>query len=148
MGLGVPLRCPLPTPARRPLRRDGRSTKARTPSTNGNAPVASPRSAKWPIRCGRRCRGGFRSARHKAQWKSTLATYAAPLRDKPVDTIATDDALAVLKPIWTVKAETASRVRGRIEKVLDAAKAKGFQEGEKPARWRGHLDHLFPSPSR
>lgn len=91
---------------------------------------------------------GFRNDKHKAQWKSTLETYAAPLRAKPVDTIATDDVLAVLKPIWTTKAETASRVRGRIEKVLDAAKAKGFREGENPARWRGHLDHLLPRPSK
>ncbi|MDN4986564.1 tyrosine-type recombinase/integrase [Bradyrhizobium sp. WYCCWR 13022] len=89
---------------------------------------------------------GFRNEKHKAQWKSTLETYAATLRGKPVDTIATDDVLAVLKPIWTTKAETASRVRGRIEKVLDAAKAKGFRDGENPARWRGHLDHLLPKP--
>jgi len=89
---------------------------------------------------------GFRNEKHKAQWKSTLETYAAPLRARPVDTIATDDVLAVLKPIWTAKAETASRVRGRIEKVLDAAKAKGFRDGENPARWRGHLDHLLPKP--
>jgi integrase len=91
---------------------------------------------------------GFRSEKHKAQWKSTLETYAIPLRAKPVDAIATDDVLAVLKPIWTTKAETASRVRGRIEKVLDAAKAKGFRDGENPARWRGHLDHLLPRPSK
>ena len=91
---------------------------------------------------------GFRNEKHKAQWKSTLGTYAAPLRAKPVDTITTDDVLAVLKPIWTAKAETASRVRGRIEKILDAAKAKGFREGENPARWRGHLDHLLPKPSK
>jgi len=91
---------------------------------------------------------GFRNDKHKAQWKSTLETYAAPLRARPVDAIATDDVLAVLKPIWTTKAETASRVRGRIEKVLDAAKAKGFREGENPARWRGHLDHLLPRPSK
>jgi integrase len=91
---------------------------------------------------------GFRNEKHNAQWKSTLETYAAPLRAKPVDTIATDDVLAVLKPIWTTKAETASRVRGRIEKVLDAAKAKGFRNGENPARWRGHLDHLLPRPSK
>src|SRR5712672_318859 len=91
---------------------------------------------------------GFRNEKHKAQWKSTLETYAAPLRFKPVDTIATDDVLAVLKPIWTAKAETASRIRGPIEKVLDAAKAKGFREGENPARWRGHLDHLLPRPSK
>jgi hypothetical protein len=94
-----------------------------------------------PWRDGRRgaetLSAGFRNEKHKAQWKSTLETYAAPLRAKPVDTIATDDMLAVLKPIWATKAETASRVRGRIEKVLDAAKAKSFCEGENPARWRG-----------
>lgn len=87
---------------------------------------------------------GFRSEKHKAQWKTTLETYAAPLREKPVDTITTDDVLTILKPIWTAKAETASRLRGRIEKVLDAAKAKGFRDSENPARWRGHLDHLLP----
>jgi integrase len=91
---------------------------------------------------------GFRNAKHKAQWKATLVSYAASLRAKPVDTIGTDDVLAVLKPIWTVKSETASRVRGRIEKVLDAAKAKGFRNGENPARWRGHLDHLLPRRSK
>jgi integrase len=91
---------------------------------------------------------GFRNEKHKAQWKSTLKSYAGPLRAKPVDTIGTDDVLAVLKPIWTVKPETASRVRGRIEKVLDAAKAKGFRNGENPARWRGHLDHLLPRRSK
>lgn len=91
---------------------------------------------------------GFRNEKHKAQWKTTLETYAGPLRNKPVDAINTDDILAVLKPIWTTKAETASRLRGRIEKVLDAAKAKGFRDGENPARWRGHLDHLLPRPSK
>jgi integrase len=91
---------------------------------------------------------GFRNEKHKAQWKSSLATYAAPLKDKPVDTIGTDDVLAVLRPIWTAKAETASRVRARVEKVLDAAKAKGFRQGENPARWRGHLDHLLPKRSK
>lgn len=91
---------------------------------------------------------GFRNEKHKAQWKSTLATYAGPLGAKAVDTVNTDDVLSVLKPIWTAKAETASRLRGRIEKVLDAAKAKGFRQGENPARWRGHLDHLLPRPSK
>jgi hypothetical protein len=75
---------------------------------------------------------GFRNEKHKAQWKTTLETYAAPLRAKPVDSIATDDVLAVLKPIWTEKAETASRLRGRIEKVLDAAKAKGLSRRREP----------------
>ena len=74
----------------------------------------------------------------------TLETYAAPLRSKPVNRINTEDVLEVLQPIWTTRAETASRVRGRIEKILDAAKAKGLREGENPARWRGHLDNLLP----
>jgi integrase len=91
---------------------------------------------------------GFKNDKHKAQWKSTLKTYAAPLRSMPVDTVATGDVIAVLKPIWTSKAETASRVRGRIEKVLDAARAKGLRKAENPARWRGHLDHLLPCPSK
>jgi integrase len=91
---------------------------------------------------------GFRNQKHKAQWRMTLETYAAPLRGRPVDTITTDDVLAVLKPIWLEKPETASRLRGRIEKVLDAAKVKGFRGAENPARWRGHLDHLLPRPSK
>ena len=86
---------------------------------------------------------GFRNAKHIAQWGTTLATYAAPLKDTPLDAIAADDILAVLKPIWLTKHETASRVRGRIERVLDAAKAKGLRTGENPARWRGHLSNLL-----
>jgi integrase len=91
---------------------------------------------------------GFRNEKHKAQWKSSLATYAAPLWYTPVDAVGTDDVLAVLTPIWQAKAETASRLRGRIEKVLDAARAKGFRQGENPARWRGHLDHLLSRQSK
>jgi integrase len=87
---------------------------------------------------------GWRNDKHRAQWRSTLATYAAPLARKRVDAITTEDVLAVLKPVWTAKAETAGRLRGRIEKILDAAKAKGHRTGENPARWRGHLDHLLP----
>ena len=87
---------------------------------------------------------GFRSKAHKAEWKRSLEIHAAPLREKPVNTITTDDVLAALKPMWTKIPETAFRVRGRIEKVLDAAKAKGLRQGENPARWRGHLDHLLP----
>lgn len=86
---------------------------------------------------------GFRNAKHAAQWTATLNTYAGTLRTKPVGEIDTDDVLACLRPIWIEKNETASRVRGRIERVLDAAKAKGLRTGENPARWRGHLDHLL-----
>lgn len=86
----------------------------------------------------------FRNEKHLAQWKMTLREYAKLLRTKPVDQIETADVVAVLKPIWLSKSETASRLRGRIERVLDAAKAKGHRSGENPARWRGHLDTLLP----
>jgi integrase len=86
----------------------------------------------------------WRNEKHKAQWSMTLTVYAAPLRPKPVDAITTEDVLGVLKPIWSKKAETASRLRGRIERVLDYAKAHGHRSGENPARWRGHLDAVLP----
>lgn len=89
-------------------------------------------------------RPSWRNAKHAAQWEMTLQRYAAPLRRLPVDEVGTDDVLSVLKPIWNVKPETASRVRGRIERVLDAAKAEGLRSGENPARWRGHLGQLLP----
>jgi integrase len=87
---------------------------------------------------------GWRNEKHRAQWRSTMATYCAPIASKPVNEVSTEDVLGVLQPIWKSKNETASRVRGRIEKILDAAKAKGVRSGENPARWRGHLDHLLP----
>ncbi len=62
--------------------------------------------------------------------------------------IATEDVLKVLRPIWATKTETAIRLRGRIERILDAAKAKGYRDGENPARWRGHLDHLLAKPQK
>jgi integrase len=86
----------------------------------------------------------FRNAKHLEQWKMTLKVYAAPLRSKRVDQISTADVLEVLKPIWLSKPETAARLRGRIERVLDAAKAKGHRSGQNPALWRGHLDNLLP----
>lgn len=86
----------------------------------------------------------FRNAKHVAQWEMTLTTYAAPLRKKSVNEITTTDVLEVLKPVWLTKSETAGRLRGRIERVLDAAKAKGYRSGENPALWRGHLANLLP----
>jgi integrase len=88
--------------------------------------------------------GGFRSEKTKASWRMTMQVYAAPIRARVVDEITTADVLDILQPIWIERAETASRVRARIEKILDAAKAKGHRSGENPARWRGHLDHLLP----
>ncbi|MFO1118317.1 MAG: integrase arm-type DNA-binding domain-containing protein [Beijerinckiaceae bacterium] len=88
---------------------------------------------------------GWRNAKHGAQWKTTLGRdYIGALRNKPVADVDTADVLAVLQPLWQTVPETAQRLRGRIEKVLDAAKAKGLRTGENPARWRGHLDHLLP----
>lgn len=87
---------------------------------------------------------GFRSAKHIDQWRMTLTVYAEDLRDLPIATIDASHILAVLDPIWRTKPETASRLRGRIERVLDAAKARGLRSGENPARWRGHLALLLP----
>jgi integrase len=93
-------------------------------------------------------RPSWRNGKHAAQWEMTLREYAAPLRRLPADKITTDDVLSVLKPLWNEKPETASRLRGRIERVLDAAKAQGLRSGENPARWRGHLDHLLAKRRR
>jgi integrase len=93
-------------------------------------------------------RPSWRNGKHAAQWEMTLRDYAAPLRRVLVHKITTEDVLSVLKPLWNEKPETASRLRGRIERVLDAAKAQGLRIGENPARWRGHLDQLLPKRKR
>lgn len=90
----------------------------------------------------------WRNAKHREQWRASLTEFAAPLRSKPVDEIDTATVLAVLTPLWQAKLETASRLRGRIEAVLDAAKAQGHRSGENPAAWRGHLCHLLPKRSK
>lgn len=86
----------------------------------------------------------WKSAKHLAQWKYTLEVLARPLRPLRVDQIGTAEVLDVLKPLWQTTPETASRLRGRIEAVLDRAKAHGERQGENPARWRGHLKLLLP----
>lgn len=86
--------------------------------------------------------------KHRAQWKMTLEVYGEALLTKPVASIDTADVLDVLNPIWSEKPETASRLQGRIERVLDAAKAKGHRTGENPARWRGHLQNLLASKKK
>lgn len=92
--------------------------------------------------------GGFRNRKHAKQWSSTINTYAESMLQIPVDEVSTDHVLAVLQPIWMAKRETATRVRGRVERVLDAAKAKGLRSGENPARWRGHLDLFLTKRSK
>ena len=94
-------------------------------------------------------RAGWRNSKHAAQWSSTIATYARPvIGDLPVSEIGTPHVLSVLEPIWRGKTETASRLRGRIEAVLDWCRARGYRTGDNPARWRGHLNKLLPAPSK
>jgi len=94
-------------------------------------------------------RPGWGNQKHAEQWKSTLATYASPVLGKlPVGSIDLPLIRKVLDPIWTTKNETASRVRQRIESVLAWATVSGYRKGDNPARWRGHLDHLLPKPSK
>lgn len=90
----------------------------------------------------------WRNTKHKQQWHMTLRDYAKPISKKRVSEIDINDILKILKPIWLEKAETASRTRGRVERVLDFAKVRGWREGENPAAWRGNLALVLPKPSK
>lgn len=91
----------------------------------------------------------WRNPKHRQQWRNTLDTYVYPvIGDLPVAEVETVHVLKILEPIWKGKAETASRIRGRIETVLDSAKARGYRHGENPARWRGHLAQILPARTR
>lgn len=93
-------------------------------------------------------RAGWSNPKHAGQWTTTLETYAKPIiGNMRVDRIETDHVLAVLRPIWTTKTETASRVRQRMEAVLDASTVQRKRTGENPARWRGHLAMILPKPT-
>jgi integrase len=92
---------------------------------------------------------GWRNPKHRAQWTATLTTYAYPaLGSLPVGSIDAEAVVAVLRPIWERVPETGARLRGRIERVLDAARARGWRDGENPARWKGHLEHMLPKRSK
>lgn len=91
----------------------------------------------------------WKNAKHGAQWRNTLTIYAYPvIGSLLVSHVEQAHILQILEPIWTTKTETASRLRGRIENVLDYATARGYRTGDNPARWRGHLDKLLPLPSK
>ncbi|MBB1601077.1 site-specific integrase [Variovorax sp. UMC13] len=93
--------------------------------------------------------GEWANAKHRAQWDSTLETFASPvIGGLLVQDVAVSNVLDVLEPIWKTKTETASRLRGRIETILDWATARGYRTGENPARWRGHLDQLLARPKK
>ena len=88
---------------------------------------------------------GFKNSKHRQQWRMTVGdAYCRSLRRQQINQVTTEDVLGVLSPIWSEKPETAARIRGRIERVLDAAKTRRLRSGENPARWRGHLDQLLP----
>ncbi|MCJ2092212.1 integrase arm-type DNA-binding domain-containing protein [Methylobacterium sp. J-072] len=92
---------------------------------------------------------GWRNEKHVDQWRNTLATYASPVFGAlPVQAVDTGLVMRVIEPIWGDKTETATRVRGRIESVLDWAATRGYRQGENPARWRGHLQNLLPKRSK
>jgi integrase len=92
---------------------------------------------------------GWRNAKHAAQWSSTIQTYANPVIGAlSVQSVGTPEVMRILEPIWASKTETASRLRGRIEVVLDWAKVRGYRDGDNPARWRGHLDVLLPARTK
>ncbi len=91
----------------------------------------------------------WRNPKHRQQWRNTLDTYVYPvIGDLPVAEVETAHVLKILEPIWKDKPETASRIRGRIETVLDNAKARGYRKGENPARWRGHIAQILPARAK
>lgn len=93
--------------------------------------------------------GSWKSAVHHLQWETTLATYVSPVFGSlPVAAVDVGLVMRALEPIWTTKPETAGRIRGRIESVLNWAKARGYRSGENPAAWKGHLDNLLPARSK
>lgn len=91
---------------------------------------------------------GWSNPKHIEQWRNTLKNVAGPIFGHlPVDQVDTALVMRCIEPLWTAKTETASRLRGRIESVLDWATVRGYRGGDNPARWRGHLDKLLPRPS-
>jgi integrase len=94
-------------------------------------------------------KAGWRNAKHIDQWSNTLATYVGPVFGSlPVQAVDVGLVMKALEPIWQTRSETASRLRGRIEAVLDWATAREYRKGDNPARWRGHLDSLLPARSK
>ncbi len=150
MGLGSTMVTPLPKARLK-------AQKCREMLAHGQDPIDADRATKKTRPTFTSCaaayirahRKGWTNRKHAKQWVATLKSYARPIiGNKPVDLITTEDILRVLKPAWNTKTETAKRVQGRIENVLDFAAAHGYRDELNPARWRGHLDKLLPAKSR
>ncbi len=132
-----------------------RAAEARKLIANGEDPITRKQQAKpktfkdAALELIESKRPGWKNAKHAAQWTSTLETYAFPkIGPVQVSKVETADVIGALTPIWSTKPETANRVRQRIEAVIDYATALGTRTGDNPARWRGHLDHLLPKPTK
>ena len=126
---------------------DGRDPRDSRPSKS--APVEKPLTfGQYAMQHLDEIDDGFKNPKHRQQWRNTLITYAASMWDVPIADVQTDQVLDCLRPIWLSIPETASRVRGRIERVLDAARAKDLRLGDNPARARGHLALLLPARSQ
>jgi integrase len=153
MGLGSPMKGVTLAKAR-DLRDEARAVLARgadpleTRRQSEQASMRIPTFGAYALALVERIEEGFSSAKHRLQWRNTLETYCKPIWSKRIDQVDTTGVLACLTPIWQSKAETANRLRGRIERVLSAAKAEGLRSGENPAAWRGHLDATLPKPKK
>jgi integrase len=136
----------------REILRDGKDPKAERDAKRALLKVEVAKGMTFDeaaVACIADKRAGWKNAKHVDQWTNTLATYASPtIGSLPVSAIDLPLIRRVLDPIWTTKNETASRVRQRIESVLAWATVSGYRNGDNPARWRGHLDHLLPKPSK
>lgn len=137
---------------------------ARRSAANGADPIderqarrAQLRAVHTPLMTFKQCakiyidahKGSWKNESHREQWSATLKKYAYPVfGEKPVREIDQAGVFAVLDPIWSTKTETASRLRGRIEAILDWAKVRGYREGENPARWKGHMAKAFPARTK
>lgn len=132
-----------------------RAAEARTQVAHGQDPIEQRKVAKADVPSFGECadayievhRAGWKGKAQADQWTQSLKDYG-PDRELPVNQVDTDVVLSCLSPIWSTLTETASRVRSRIERVLDWAKVRGYRTGDNPARWRGHLDKLLPRPSK
>jgi integrase len=127
-------------------RREDRARRAAAAAAEAAALVSFRKAAEAYIEANETA---WRSEKHRLQWSTTLEADAYPIiGDVPVSLVNTGHITRILMPIWNIKTESASRIRGRIEMVLDFAKTHGWREGENPARWRGHLENILPKRSK
>jgi integrase len=147
MGLG-----PYPAVSLAAARR--KAEECRAAIAEGRDPLAERRKSEEPTFSGcvdqflSAMEGRWTNAKHRQQWRNTLTSYCRPILGKPVSQITLHDVLSVLHPIWNDKSETASRLRGRIERVLSFAQTQGWRTGNNPAVWRGNLENVLPKPRK